>query len=120
VKDHPIYERKEQDLHCVVPVNVAQAALGAEVDLLTFDGLQTLKIPEATQSGATIRLRGLGVPRLNGGGRGDIIVHAEVRIPSRLTREQRKLFAQLRDLLPEENEPDEKGLLEKVKDWAGL
>lgn len=117
VQEHPIFERHEYDLHCTVPVNVAQAALGTEVDLLTFDGLQTIKIPEGSQSGAKLRLRNFGVPRLNDGGRGDLYIHVDVKVPSKLTREQRKLFEQLRDALPAENEPPEKGLFDKVKDY---
>ena len=61
--EHPFFERHENDLHCTVPVNVAQAALGCAVEVLTFDGLQKLKIPEGTQSGAQFRLRDKGVPR---------------------------------------------------------
>lgn len=117
VKPHPVFERREYDLHCVVPLNVAQAALGAELHILTFEGLETVKVPEGVQSGETLRLKGRGVPYVNGGGRGDLIVHLEVRIPRKLTREQRKLFEQLRDTLPEENEPEEKSLLEKLKDY---
>ncbi len=117
VQEHPVYDRHENELHCRVPVNVAQAALGTQVDLLTFDGLRTVKIPEGTQSGDEIRLKDLGVPYVNGHGRGDLIVHMEVRIPSKLTREQRKLFETLRDTLPAENEPQEKGLFDKVKDY---
>jgi molecular chaperone DnaJ len=85
--------------------------------LLTFDGLQTVKIPEGSQAGSRVRLKGLGVPRLNQSGRGDLFVHVDVRVPTKLSREQRKLFEQLRDLLPAENEPEEKGLLDKVKDY---
>lgn len=117
VKEHPIFERHDDDLHCTVPVNVAQAALGGEIHLLTFDGLETIRIPEGVQSGAQIRLKGLGAPRINAHGRGDVIVHVEVRVPEKLTREQRRLFEQLRDVLPAENEPREKGLFEKVKDY---
>jgi len=117
VKDHPIFERQDNDLHCTVPVNLAQAALGTEVDILTFDGLETVKIPEGAQSGDRIRLRGHGMPEVNGRGRGDLFVEVEVRVPTKLTREQRRLFEQLRDLLPAENEPKEKGLLDKVKDY---
>lgn len=117
VGEHPIFERNGEDLHCKVPVNVAQAALGTEIDLLTFDGLHTVKVPEGTQTGQTVRMRGLGVPRVNGSGRGDLIVHVEVRIPHKLTREQRRLFEQLRESLPAENEPEEKGIFEKVKDY---
>lgn len=117
VTEHPIFERQGEDLHCTVPINVAQAALGTDIDLLTFDGLQTVKIPEGTQSGARVKLRNLGVPKLQGSGRGDLFVHVNVKTPSRLTREQRKLFEQLAETLPAENEPHEKGLLEKVKDY---
>jgi len=117
VKDHPVFEREESDLHCVVPINVAQAALGTEVHVLTFDGLQTVKIPEGAQSGARIKLRGLGVPHLNGKGRGDLYVEIEVQIPTKLTREQRRHFEELLESLPAENEPREKGLFDKVKDY---
>ncbi len=62
-------------------------------------------------------MKGLGVPHLNGSGRGDLYVHLDVRVPSKLTREQRKLMEQLRELLPAENEPQEKGIFDKVKDY---
>lgn len=117
VKDHPIFERQEDDLHCSVPINIAQAALGTEIDLLTFDGLQSVKIPEGVQPGAKIRLRNLGVPHLQGSGRGDLFVHVDVKVPSKLTKEQRRLFDQLRDTLPVENEPHEKSILAKVKEY---
>jgi|YNPNPStandDraft_1061719.scaffolds.fasta_scaffold10450_4 molecular chaperone DnaJ len=117
VKDHPFFERRENDLHCTIPLNVAQAALGAEIEVPTLDGPETLQIPEGTQSGATFRLRNRGAPRLNGHGRGDLYVHVEVKIPSRLSREQRRLFEQLRETLPSDNQPKPKGLFEKVKDY---
>ena len=117
VKEHPIFERQGDDLHCTIPVNVAQAALGTEVDLLTFDGLQSVKVPESTQAGARIRLRNFGVPRLQGSGRGDLFVHIDVTTPTKLTREQRRLFEQLRETLPAHNEPHEKTLIDKVKDY---
>jgi molecular chaperone DnaJ len=117
VKEHPIFERQGDDLFCMVPVNLAQAALGTEINLLTFDGLESVKIPEGVQTGSRVRLKNLGVPRLQGSGRGDLYVQVDVKVPSKLTREQRKLFEQLRETLPEENEPHEKGLLDKVKDY---
>jgi molecular chaperone DnaJ len=117
VKEHPIFERQGDDLFCTVPVNLAQAALGTQINLLTFDGLETVKVPEGIQTGSRIRLKNLGVPRLQGSGRGDLFVHVDVKVPTKLTREQRKLFEQLRETLPEENEPHEKGLLDKVKDY---
>jgi molecular chaperone DnaJ len=117
LKEHPIFERHGDDLHCTVPLNVAQAALGTDINLLTFDGLETVKIPESVQTGANVRLKNLGMPRLQGSGRGDLFVHIDVRVPSKLTREQRRLFESLRETLPAENEPHEKGILDKVKDY---
>ena len=117
VKEHAFFERQGTDLHCTIPINFAQAALGAEVDVPTIEGPHRLRIPESTQNGAQFRLRNKGVPALNGGGRGDLYVHIDVKIPSKLTREQRKLIEQLRDTLPVDNAPAEKGLFEKVKDY---
>lgn len=117
VQEHPIFDREKDDLYCNVPVNVAQAALGTDVDILTFDGVQNVKIPEGTQKGAKVKLKGLGIPHLQGHGRGDLFVNIDVRIPTKLSREQRKLFEQLRETLPAENEPSEKSLLDKVKDY---
>lgn len=117
VAEHPIFERNEYDLHCTVPVNIAQAALGTSVDVLTFDGLQTVKVPEGAQPGTRIRMKSLGVPRLNASGRGDLFIHIDVRVPQKLTRDQRKTLEQLREMLPAENEPEEKGILDKVKDY---
>ncbi len=117
VAEHPIFERHENDLHCTVPINIAQAALGASIDVLTFDGLQTVKVPEGSQAGQRLRLKGLGVPHLHGSSRGDLYVHLDVKIPTKLNREQRKLFEQLQEMLPAENEPSEKGIFDKVKDY---
>jgi molecular chaperone DnaJ len=117
VKEHPIFERQGDDLLCIVPINVAQAVLGTQINLLTFDGLEQVKVPEGVQTGSRIRLKNLGVPHLQGSGRGDLFLQVDVRVPGKLTREQRKLFEQLRETLPEENEPHEKGLLDKVKDY---
>jgi len=117
VAEHPIFERHEYDLHCTVPVNIAQAALGCSVDVLTFDGLQHVKVPEGSQAGARLRLKGLGVPHLNSSARGDLFVHVSVKVPQKLTREQRRLLEELRDVLPAENEPEEKSILDKVKDY---
>ncbi|MDZ4797453.1 MAG: molecular chaperone DnaJ [Bryobacteraceae bacterium] len=117
VKEHPVFERQEQDLHCTVPVNVAQAALGTELEVTTLDGDQVVRIPEGTQHGEKVRLKGLGVPRLNGSGRGDLFVHIKVQVPKKLSREQRKLMEQLRDTLPLDNALSEKSVFEKVKDF---
>ncbi len=117
VGEHAFFERHENDLHCTIPINLGQAALGAEIEVPTLEEPHHLKIPEGTQNGAQFRLRHKGVPAVNGAGRGDLFVHVSVKVPSKLTREQRKLFEQLRDTLPVENQPTEKSLLGKVKDY---
>jgi molecular chaperone DnaJ len=122
VTPHATFERNGDDLHLTVPVNPAQAALGTTVEIKTLDGEQSVKIPEGSQPGNRLRMRGLGVPRVNASGRGDLYVHIDVRIPTKLSKEQRKLFEQLRDALPAENDPlqnedEDKGLFDKVKDY---
>lgn len=117
VKEHAFFERQGNDLHCTIPINMAQAALGAEIEVPTLGTPHKLKIPEGTQNGAQFRLRNQGVAMLNGGGRGDLYVHIDVKIPTRLSREQRKWMEQLRETLPVDNAPAEKGLFEKVKDY---
>ena len=119
VAEHSIFERRENDLHCTLPINVAQAGLGAEIEIETFDGPQKIKIPEGTQSGAQFRMRSLGVPHVNSRARGDLFVHIDVQVPKKLTREQRKLFEQLAEVLPTENAPHQKSVFEKVKDFFG-
>jgi molecular chaperone DnaJ len=117
VKEHPFFERREHDLHCTIPMNIAQAALGTEIDVPTLEGPHKLKIPEGTQNGAQFKLRHKGVAVLNGSHRGDLYVHVEVKVPTRLTRDQRKLFEQLKGTLPVDNAPNQKGLFDKVKDY---
>ena len=119
VAEHPVFERRENDLHCTLPINVAQAALGAEIEIETIDGPQTIKVPEGTQSGAQFRLRNLGVPHLNSRARGDLFVHLDVQVPKKLTRDQRRLFEELRSQLPADNRPHEKSVFERVRDFFG-
>jgi molecular chaperone DnaJ len=117
VEEHPVFERRENDLHCNIPISITQAVLGTEIQVPSLDGPVPLKIPEGTQSGAAFRLRGKGVPEVNGRGRGDLYIHIQVKIPSKLSREQKNLFEQLAESLPVDNEPDKKGIFEKVKDY---
>jgi molecular chaperone DnaJ len=117
VAEHPVFERRDNDLHCTLPINVAQAVLGAEINIETFDGSQPIRIPEGTQSAAKFRLKNLGVPEGSGRGRGDLYVHIDVQVPKKLTKEQRRLFEQLRDLLPADNLPHQKSVFEKVRDF---
>ncbi len=116
VKEHPFFDRQGNDLYCVVPISVTQAALGAEIQVPTLDGEQTLKIPEGTQSGTTLKLRNKGVPALNSHGKGDLFVEVRVQIPTKLTKRQRELFQELQGLTQVENKPQRNSLLDKMKD----
>ena len=105
-----------QDLRCVIPISFPQAALGAEFEIPGIDGPVNLKIPEGTQSGREIRIRGRGVPYLNERGTGDLIVKVLVQIPRKLNRAQRELVQKLGESLNVDNQPTAPGLLEKMKD----
>jgi molecular chaperone DnaJ len=121
VKEHPFFERRNADLYCTIPVSVAQATLGADLQVPGLTGEETLKIPEGTQSGAVFRLRGKGLADPHGGGKGDLYYHVRVLTPTKLTREQRKLIEQLGATLKVENKPAERGssIFDKVKDIFG-
>ena len=121
VKEHKFFERRGADLYCTVPLSIAQAALGIELQVPGLNGEETLKIPEGTQSGAVFRLKGKGLPDPHGGGRGDLYFHVRVLTPTKLTREQRKLIEQLHATLRVENKPAERdsNIFDKVKDIFG-
>jgi len=120
VKPHPFFEREGRDLHCSVPISFAQAALGDEITIPTLDSSEhKLKVPEGTQSGTTFRIRGKGVPALQGHGKGDLFVHVRVQTPSKLTKKQRELLAELGGTFSLENKPEPRSLFEKVKDIFG-
>ena len=101
VKPHPLFRREGDDLHLEVPVTVWEAALGAEITVPTLEGKASVKVPPGTQSGQTLRLRGKGMPRPNGTGRGDEYVRVMVRVPKHLDQKTRALFEQLARENPE-------------------
>jgi molecular chaperone DnaJ len=116
IRTHDFFARDGNDLHCVIPISFPQAALGAEIEVPAVDGAVSVKVPEGTQSGKQLRVRGRGVPYLNEKGRGDLIVRVVVQIPKKLTRAQRELVAQLEESLAVDNKPASAGLLDKMKD----
>jgi molecular chaperone DnaJ len=119
VTAHPFFEREGKDLYCSVPISISQASLGAEIMVPTLDGEHKLKVPDGTQSGTTIRLRGKGVPALQGGGKGDLFVRIRVLTPHKLTKRQRELLEELGKTFPVENKPEPRGLFAKVKEIFG-
>ena len=115
VKEHPFFAREGNDLHCVVPISVTQAAMGAEIRVPTMDGEHALKVPDGTQPGAVFRIRHKGVPVLNGHGKGDLYVEVRVQVPTRLNKRQRELLQELEVTAKVDNQPMLQSLLGKVK-----
>lgn len=116
VKDHQYFLREEDDIVLPMGVNFAQAALGAEVQVPTIDGEETIKIPAGTQSGTLLTLRGRGVPHLRGGGRGDQIVRLQVQTPTHLSEEQKELLARLADTFQTPANGADRNLFDRIKD----
>jgi molecular chaperone DnaJ len=98
VRPHPRFERRGDDLLEEVDVPIEDAVLGGEVEVQTIAGKRiALKVPPLTQNGKTIRLKGLGMPKLEGSGKGDLLAKVRVKLPEKLSDEQRELFEQLRE-----------------------
>ena len=117
VQGHEIFERDGDDLLLRLPLNLAQATLGAELEVPTIDGSPTdVKVPAGTQHGTTFRVRKAGVPHLRGSGRGDRIVNVDVRVPKKLSDDQRVLLEQLAETLGDgTGEGDDDGLFSRIK-----
>jgi molecular chaperone DnaJ len=128
VREHEFFRRDGNNLFCEIPVNFTTVALGGEIQVPTLDGPETVKVPEGTQTGTTLRLRGKGLPDVSGRGRGDLFATVQVRTPKKLTKDQRHLLELLVKALPKEKfEPrgreeevqDERNLFDRVKDMFG-
>jgi molecular chaperone DnaJ len=128
VHEHAFFRRDGMNLFCEIPVNFTTVALGGEIQVPTLDGNETVKVPEGTQTGTTLRLKNKGMPDVNGRGRGDLFATVQVQTPRKLTREQRKLIEELAKALPKdkfeprargEDEQDERNLFDRVKDMFG-
>ena len=112
VEESDIFIRQDNDLFLEIPLTFSQVALGDEVSVPTLDKEVTLKITSGTQSGTKFRLKGKGVPYVDGFGKGDLYVIARVQTPQKLTKEQKDLFQKLK------KGDGEKSLLEKIKEFT--
>jgi molecular chaperone DnaJ len=127
VQEHEYFRRDGVNLFCEIPVNFSTVALGGEIDVPTLNGTEKIKVPEGTQTGTTLRLRGKGMPDVNGRGKGDIFATVQVITPKKLSKEQRQVIEQLSKALPKEEfkprkkheEQDERNLFDRVKDMFG-
>ncbi|HEY8491139.1 MAG TPA: molecular chaperone DnaJ [Dehalococcoidia bacterium] len=127
VRPHPLFRREEDDLVLDLPVNVAQAALGDEIEVPTLEpggrnGTAQVKLPPGTQSGREFVVREKGVPHLRGAGRGDLRVRVRVLTPVNLTADQRELLRRLGESLGPSNMPgsqDGKGFFDRLRQAIG-
>ncbi len=126
VQEHAFFRREGINLFCEIPVNFTTVALGGEIQVPTLDSTESVKVPEGTQTGTTLRLRGKGLPEVGGRTRGDLFATVQVQTPKKLTREQRHLLDELSKVLPKEKfeprahtEQDERNLFDRVKNMFG-
>ena len=117
VRPHPIFTREGYELFCEVPVTFAQAVLGGDLNVPTLDGKIMLNIPEGTQSGAVFRLKGKGIPFVNGRGRGDESIKVVVEVPKYLTEKQKELLREFESQTEDvKHYAKRKGFFDKLKD----
>ena len=119
IKDHDIFERDGDDLHCTVPVSFTTVALGGSIEVPTLAGQAEIELPEGTQHGKTFRLRGKGIKGLRSSYPGDLYAHVSVETPVKLTEHQRKLLKELDESLKkggEKHSPNAKSWTDRVKD----
>lgn len=121
-RDHKVFERDGDDLHCKVSLPMTAAALGTVIPLDTLDGVEQINVKPGTQSGDVVTLRARGIPHLRATGRGDLHVHVEVRTPTGLDDEQERLLRELAVARGEElvdGAPKSGGLFGRLRDVLG-
>ena len=119
VKQHDIFERDGDDLHCTVPVGLTTVTLGGTIEVPTLGGNAEIELPEGTQHGKTFRLRGKGIKGIRSSYPGDLYAHVAVETPVKLTEHQRKLLKELDESFRkggERHSPNEKSWADRVKD----
>ena len=116
INPHAIFTRRRYDVYCELPVTMAQAALGAEIEIPTIDGPMTYKIPEGTQPETILRIPRKGIPVLRSKSRGDHVLIIKVEIPRNLTEKQKKLLRDFDESVGEHNFTENRSFFKKVKD----
>jgi molecular chaperone DnaJ len=121
LKEHALFRREGDDLVHLARLSPAQAALGDEIRVPTIEGAETtVRVPAGAQHGQMVRVRGKGVPHLGTSGRGDQLVYLDVVVPRALTKDQRRLYGQLRDLEgPTSQDGDAPDFFGRIKDAMG-
>lgn len=119
VKPHEVFERRGDDIICEIPISFVQASLGDEINVPTLEGKAKLKIPAGTQPGTQFRMKGVGVTRLKGYGRGDLHIKVNVTIPQKMSPKQKSLLKQFAEISGDEIKEQPKNIFDKMKDAFG-
>jgi len=120
LKEHAVFQRDHDDLHCEMPISFTVAALGGEIEIPTLDGVARLKIPAETQSGKVFRLRGKGIKGIRSVGHGDLLCHVAVETPISLTDRQKELLKEFEEISQgnvKKHNPRAQSFMDKVKDF---
>lgn len=115
VESHPVFERKEYDVWCEVPITFSQAALGANIVVPTIDGKVEYQIHKGTQNGDIFKLKGKGIPKLHGRGNGDQFVKVHIEVPKSLTMSQEKLLREFEETLTEKNYQRRRSFFDRIR-----
>jgi molecular chaperone DnaJ len=120
IKEHPVFQREGEDLHCEMPISFIDAALGGEIEVPTLSGKASFDVPEGTQSGRVFRLRSKGIKSLRTALPGDLYIHVQVETPVKLNETQKDLLRKFDESLKSggsKHNPQQKGWLDRVKDF---
>ncbi len=117
IKEHPFFHRQDDDLLMEVPISIAQAALGADVEIPTLFGKSSLHVAPGTQPGQVLKVKGLGLPDLRGGRTGDLIAAVTVEVPRKLTKKQEQLLREFAETEEHNVLPVQKSFFDKLKDY---
>ena len=115
IRPHPIFTRQGADVYCEIPITFAQAALGAELVVPTIDGKIQYTVPEGTQTGTMFRMKGKGIPNINGRGRGDQFVRVNVEVPKRMNERQKEALRTFEAAMEDKNYERRSGFFDKMK-----
>ena len=115
VRPHELFRREGTSVLCEAPITFTQAVLGAELEIPTIDGKVKYTLPEGTQSGTTFRLKGKGIPSINGRGRGDQYVTVYIETPKNLNKEQKEALKKFAETMGESNYEEQKKFFKKFK-----
>ncbi|MEO5691622.1 MAG: molecular chaperone DnaJ [Usitatibacter sp.] len=120
LKEHGVFQRDGDDLHCEMPISFSQAALGGEIEIPTLDGSAKIKVPPETQSGQVFRLRGKGIKGVRSSYPGDLMCEVVVETPVRLTDRQKEILRELEDINTKDgsrHNPRAKSFMDKVREF---